>query len=76
MNACNDFAETFAADDGFISWEEFVSYFADGVMGKEELQALFDEIDTHNTQWVTHTHDTWQHVVYTYGIAAVTVSVQ
>ena len=50
MNACNDFAETFAADDGFISWEEFVSYFADGVMGKEELQALFDEIDTHNTQ--------------------------
>ncbi|GFN79207.1 N-terminal EF-hand calcium-binding protein 1 [Plakobranchus ocellatus] len=36
-------------DDGFISWEEFVSYFADGVMGKEELQTLFDEIDSHNT---------------------------
>ncbi|CAL1534711.1 unnamed protein product, partial [Lymnaea stagnalis] len=35
--------------DGFISWEEFVSYFADGVMGKEELRHLFDEIDTHNT---------------------------
>jgi len=36
-------------DDGFISWEEFVSYCADGVMGKEELQGLFDEIDSHNT---------------------------
>ncbi|XP_035827419.1 N-terminal EF-hand calcium-binding protein 1 isoform X1 [Aplysia californica] len=36
-------------DDGFISWEEFVSYCADGVMGKEELQALFDDIDSHNT---------------------------
>ncbi|KAI8746654.1 N-terminal EF-hand calcium-binding protein 1 [Biomphalaria glabrata] len=36
-------------DDGFISWEEFVSYFADGVMGKEELQNLFHEIDSHNT---------------------------
>ncbi|XP_076470651.1 N-terminal EF-hand calcium-binding protein 1-like isoform X2 [Babylonia areolata] len=36
-------------DDGFISWEEFVAYFADGVMGKEELQTLFNEIDTHNT---------------------------
>ncbi|GFR78961.1 N-terminal EF-hand calcium-binding protein 1 [Elysia marginata] len=36
-------------DDGFISWDEFVSYFADGVMGKEELQTLFDEIDSHNT---------------------------
>ncbi|KAL8564626.1 N-terminal EF-hand calcium-binding protein 1 [Nucella lapillus] len=37
-------------DDGFITWEEFVSYFADGVMGKEELQGLFNEIDTHNTK--------------------------
>ncbi|RUS69769.1 hypothetical protein EGW08_022465 [Elysia chlorotica] len=36
-------------DDGSISWDEFVSYFADGVMGKEELQTLFDEIDSHNT---------------------------
>ncbi|KAK7115208.1 N-terminal EF-hand calcium-binding protein 1-like isoform X2 [Littorina saxatilis] len=36
-------------DDGFISWEEFVAFFADGVMGKDELQALFNEIDTHNT---------------------------
>ncbi|XP_071092465.1 N-terminal EF-hand calcium-binding protein 1-like isoform X2 [Haliotis cracherodii] len=36
-------------DDGFISWEEFIAFFADGVMGKEELRALFNEIDTHNT---------------------------
>lgn len=36
-------------DDGFISWDEFVSYFADGVMGKEELQTLFNEIDSHDT---------------------------
>ena len=50
---CVSVCVLFAADDGFISWEEFVSYFADGVMGKEELQALFNEIDTHNTKWVT-----------------------
>ncbi|XP_041376232.1 N-terminal EF-hand calcium-binding protein 1-like isoform X2 [Gigantopelta aegis] len=37
------------SDSGFISWEEFVMHFADGVMGKEELKAIFDEIDTHNT---------------------------
>ncbi|CAI9715127.1 N-terminal EF-hand calcium-binding protein 1-like isoform X2 [Octopus vulgaris] len=36
-------------DDGAISWTEFLGFFADGVMGKEELKALFDEIDTHNT---------------------------
>ncbi|KAJ8303332.1 hypothetical protein KUTeg_019728 [Tegillarca granosa] len=36
-------------DDGAISWEEFVGFFADGVMGKEELQSLFKEIDTHNS---------------------------
>lgn len=47
---CVSVCVLFAADDGFISWEEFVSYFADGVMGKEELQALFNEIDTHNTK--------------------------
>ena len=38
------------SDDGKISWEEFVGFFADGVMGKEELRTLFDEIDTHNTK--------------------------
>ncbi|KAK3086258.1 hypothetical protein FSP39_015845 [Pinctada imbricata] len=38
-----------SSDDGAISWEEFVSFFSDGVMGKSELQDLFNEIDTHNT---------------------------
>ncbi|CAE1313405.1 unnamed protein product [Acanthosepion pharaonis] len=36
-------------DDGAISWEEFLAFFADGVMGKQELKSLFEEIDTHNT---------------------------
>uniref|UniRef100_K1R0F1 N-terminal EF-hand calcium-binding protein 1 n=1 Tax=Magallana gigas TaxID=29159 RepID=K1R0F1_MAGGI len=36
-------------DDGAISWEEFVQFFADGVMGKEEMEKLFNDIDTHNT---------------------------
>ncbi|XP_022338323.1 N-terminal EF-hand calcium-binding protein 1-like [Crassostrea virginica] len=36
-------------DDGAISWEEFVQFFADGVMGKEEMEKLFHDIDTHNT---------------------------
>ncbi|XP_052816923.1 N-terminal EF-hand calcium-binding protein 1-like [Mya arenaria] len=39
-------------DDGKISWEEFVAFFADGVMGKEELRALFEEIDTHKTNYI------------------------
>ncbi|CAG2212295.1 unnamed protein product [Mytilus edulis] len=41
-------------DNGQISWEEFVSFFADGVMGKEELETLFKQIDTHNTKEVTN----------------------
>ncbi|KAL5021281.1 hypothetical protein ScPMuIL_000436 [Solemya velum] len=36
-------------DDGAISLEEFLVFFSDGVMGKEELESLFHEIDTHNT---------------------------
>ncbi|CAC5419852.1 unnamed protein product [Mytilus coruscus] len=39
-------------DNGQISWEEFVSFFADGVMGKEELETLFKQIDTHNTNYI------------------------
>lgn len=39
-------------DDGKISWEEFVAFFADGVMGKEELRGLFEKIDTHNTNFI------------------------
>lgn len=39
-------------DDGKISWEEFVAFFADGVMGKEELRVLFEKIDTHKTNFI------------------------
>lgn len=39
-------------DDGKISWEEFVAFFADGVMSKEELKTLFDTIDTHKTNYI------------------------
>ncbi|XP_060582777.1 N-terminal EF-hand calcium-binding protein 1-like [Ruditapes philippinarum] len=39
-------------DDGKISWEEFVAFFADGVMSKEELRKLFEEIDTHKTNYI------------------------
>ncbi|KAH3769609.1 N-terminal EF-hand calcium-binding protein 1-like [Dreissena polymorpha] len=39
-------------DDGKISWEEFVAFFADGIMGKEELRTLFDDIDTHKTNFI------------------------
>lgn len=39
-------------DNGQISWEEFVAFFADGVVGKEELEGLFKEIDTHNTNYI------------------------
>jgi hypothetical protein len=44
------FISLFISDNNEISWEEFVSFFADGVMGKEELENLFKEIDTHNTK--------------------------
>ena len=52
IHLCKSSLVLTVSDDGFISWEEFVSYFADGVMGKEELETLFNEIDSHNTQWV------------------------
>ena len=37
-------------DDGALSWEEFTSFFSDGVIGEAELKSLFTEIDTHNTK--------------------------
>ena len=49
MNLCRH-CSLLLSDDGKISWEEFVAFFADGVMGKEELRALFEKIDTHNTK--------------------------
>jgi hypothetical protein len=33
------FISLFISDNNEISWEEFVSFFADGVMGKEELES-------------------------------------
>lgn len=36
-------------DDNALSWDEFRSFFADGVLSEEEIKDLFNEIDTHNT---------------------------
>ena len=50
-----DWSDIFAlcvlVDDGALSWEEFRSFFADGVMSEEELRQLFHDIDTHNTKY-------------------------
>ena len=43
-----------STDDGKISWEEFKLFFADGVLSEEELQKLFNDMDTHNTKFVKH----------------------
>lgn len=40
-------------DDGKLSFDEFKSYFSDGVLTTEELKELFHTIDTHNTESVT-----------------------
>ncbi|NXN79221.1 NECA1 protein, partial [Bombycilla garrulus] len=37
------------SDDGKLSFNEFRAYFADGVLGEEELHELFLTIDTQNT---------------------------
>ncbi|KAM6899296.1 N-terminal EF-hand calcium-binding protein 1 [Xenentodon cancila] len=37
-------------DDGKLSFDEFKSYFSDGVLTAEELKELFHTIDTHNTE--------------------------
>uniref|UniRef100_A0A8C7WX80 N-terminal EF-hand calcium-binding protein 1 n=1 Tax=Oryzias sinensis TaxID=183150 RepID=A0A8C7WX80_9TELE len=36
-------------DDGKLSFDEFKSYFSDGVLTADELKELFHTIDTHNT---------------------------
>ncbi|XP_077983309.1 N-terminal EF-hand calcium-binding protein 1-like [Glandiceps talaboti] len=36
-------------DDNALSLEEFKSFFADGVLNVEELEKLFHDIDTHNS---------------------------
>ena len=32
--------------------EEFRTYFADGILSKEQLEEMFHQIDTHRTKWV------------------------
>ena len=41
----------YPADDGALSWEEFKTHFADGVLTEEEMKELFDLIDTNNTKY-------------------------
>uniref|UniRef100_A0A3B5AGL2 N-terminal EF-hand calcium binding protein 1 n=2 Tax=Percomorphaceae TaxID=1489872 RepID=A0A3B5AGL2_9TELE len=41
--------EIISANDGKLSFDEFRSYFSDGVLTAEELKELFHTIDTHNT---------------------------
>ncbi|XP_030833669.1 N-terminal EF-hand calcium-binding protein 1 [Strongylocentrotus purpuratus] len=36
-------------DDNCLSLEEFKSYFGDGILTADELEELFNKIDTHNT---------------------------
>ena len=43
----------YPADDGALSWEEFKTHFADGVLTEEEMKELFDLIDTNNTKYET-----------------------
>lgn len=37
-------------DDGALSWSEFTAFFSDGILSNEDLQKLFNDIDTHNTK--------------------------
>ncbi|ELU06259.1 hypothetical protein CAPTEDRAFT_223705 [Capitella teleta] len=36
-------------DSETLSWEQFRSFFADGIFAEGEMQKLFNKIDTHNT---------------------------
>lgn len=45
LNSCCLFA-----DDGALSWSEFNAFFTDGILSTEDLQKLFNDIDTHNTK--------------------------
>lgn len=40
------------SDDGKLSFEEFNTYFADGILTTEELQELFYSIDGQQNKWV------------------------
>lgn len=37
-------------DDGALSFEEFKAFFSDGILSSDDLEKLFNEIDTHNTK--------------------------
>jgi hypothetical protein len=37
-------------DDGALSMAEFKTFFSDGILYEPDLEKLFNEIDTHNTQ--------------------------
>ena len=37
------------ADDGALSMAEFKTFFSDGILSEQDLEKLFNEIDTHNT---------------------------
>ena len=37
-------------DSNTLSWDQFRSFFADGVFTEEEMRKLFEDIDTHNTK--------------------------
>ncbi|XP_064420223.1 N-terminal EF-hand calcium-binding protein 1 [Latimeria chalumnae] len=37
-------------DDGKLSFDEFKTYFADGILGSDELQELFNRIDQNHTE--------------------------
>lgn len=39
------------SDDGKLSFEEFNTYFADGILTTEELQELFYAIDGRQNRW-------------------------
>lgn len=39
------------SDDGKLSFEEFNTYFADGILTTEELQELFYSIDGRQNRW-------------------------
>ena len=37
-------------DDGALSLEEFKAFFSDGILSSEDLEKLFQDIDTHKTK--------------------------
>lgn len=53
LNVCCDVRLYFCSisDDGKLSFEEFNTYFADGILTTEELQELFYSIDGRQNKW-------------------------